>query len=78
MKQREALKQTAAESADEAAEVERILEYVQESLSDDRVMPSLTDLVRLFGLRRELAQSQPGSLTAGWIDGCQPTTYGEE
>ncbi|HEY3825819.1 MAG TPA: hypothetical protein VGL82_14745 [Bryobacteraceae bacterium] len=78
MKQREALKQTAAAPGDEIAEVERIIECIQESLSDDSVMPSLADLVRLFGLRRELAQSQPGSLKAGWIDGCQPAAYGEE
>jgi len=66
MKQREALKQTAA------AEVEKIIESIQKSLAGDSTKLSVADLMRLLELRRELAQSQPGRMTVRWIDECQP------
>ena len=73
MEEKEALKQTAAEPGDELAEVDRIIESIQERLSDDSAKPSVAELVRLLELRRELAQSQTGQVTVRWIDECQPT-----
>lgn len=35
-----------------------------------KARPSIADLVRLLELRRELAESQPGTLTVKWIDKC--------
>jgi hypothetical protein len=59
---------------DELAEVEKMLEQVQEGLSDEDVNPSVADLLRLMDFRRELAQSKPVPMTVRWIDECRQTS----
>jgi hypothetical protein len=66
----EALKQTVVEQVEE---IDKITEWILERLADEDVSLSIADLMRLLELRRELAQSQPGRLTLGWIDECQQT-----
>ena len=83
MKKREALKQTAVEppmgdineidEIDENDEIQKIMELILDRLADDDLQLSVADLMRLLELRRELAQSKPGSVTVGWIDACQLT-----
>jgi hypothetical protein len=59
---------------DELAEVEKMLEQVQEGLSDEDVNPSVADLLRLMDFRRELARSKPVPMTVRWIDECRQTS----
>ena len=70
MEEKEALKQTAA---DPVEVIDKITERILERLADEDVPLSVADLMRLLELRRELAQSQPGSLSVGWIDTCRLT-----
>jgi hypothetical protein len=67
MEEREALKQP----VDELAEVDKMIERIQESLCDEDVTPSVAELLRLMQFRRE--REQPGPVTVRWIDECQPT-----
>jgi hypothetical protein len=76
MEKREALKKTLAESADELAEIDGIIDRMQGSLGDDDAKPSAADLTRLLELKREMAYSRPGPIVARWIDECRQT-YGE-
>jgi hypothetical protein len=73
VKERDTLKQTATEPEGELAEVEEIIESIQESLSSDDPKPSVLDLVRLLELRRELVKPQTARMTVRWIDECQQT-----
>ena len=57
--------------------VEEVISRVQENLLDDVAKPSMTDLVRLMEIRRDLAQVQGGPLSVGWVDEC-PTNTSEE
>jgi hypothetical protein len=59
---------------DELAEVEKMLEQIQEGLSDEDVNPSVADLLRLMDFRRELARSKPVPMTVRWIDECRQTS----
>lgn len=70
MEKKEALKQTAA---DPVEVIDKITDRILERLADEDVPLSVADLMRLLELRRELAQSQPGSLSVGWIDTCRLT-----
>jgi hypothetical protein len=72
VKEREAHKQTDLSSADGTQLVARISEAIQENLNDDEAKPSVADLMRLLGLRRELAQFRTGTVKAGWIE-CRQT-----
>jgi hypothetical protein len=67
MDDREALNQTAV---DPLEEIDKIMERILERLAGDDVQLSFGDLILLLELRRELARSQPGRVTVGWIDGC--------
>jgi hypothetical protein len=71
VEKREALKQ--AEVDERVEEVDKIIALIEERLADEDVQLSVADLMRLLELRRELARSQPGSTTVGWIDECQLT-----
>jgi hypothetical protein len=46
----------------------RISQAIQETLNDEDVKPSVADLIRLLGLRRELAQLQTGTVKVGWVE----------
>jgi hypothetical protein len=70
MEQREALKQP----GDDRAVVEQVIEKMRESLSAEDAKPPMADFTRLFEFRRDLAQAQPGPLTARWIDECPQTS----
>jgi|HubBroStandDraft_6_1064221.scaffolds.fasta_scaffold115903_2 hypothetical protein len=70
MKVREALKHPGGEWA----VVELAIEKIRESLFGGEAKPPVADLVRLLEFRRDLAQAQPGPLTARWIDECQQTS----
>ena len=56
----------------------RVTANIQENLGCEDVKLSVTDLIRLLGLRRELAQPQSKRLRVGWVDGCQQTSANEE
>ena len=71
MEKKEALKQ--AEVDERVEEVDKIIALIEERLADEDVQMSVADLMRLLELRRELARSQSGSMTVGWIDECQQT-----
>jgi hypothetical protein len=60
-----------ADVDDELTEVEKMMERTQEGLSDEDVIPSVADLLRLMEIRRELAQSKRGPMTVRWIDECR-------
>jgi hypothetical protein len=70
MEQREALKH----SGDDWATVEEVIEKMRESLFAEGAKPPVADLMRLLEFRRDLAQAQPGPLTARWIDECPQTS----
>ncbi len=59
------------------AEIEEIIRRVQKNLARGSGKPSMTDLLRLLELRRELAKPQTEPLTIRWIDEC-PTPGCEE
>lgn len=83
VEEREALKETmepegqGTAPADALVSVDKIIERMQESLCADDVKPSISDLMRLLELRRELAQTQPRPITVRWVDEWQQTP-GEE
>jgi hypothetical protein len=64
MEQREALKHP----GDDRAVVEQVIEKMRERLFGDETKPPVADLMRLLEFRRDLAQAQPGPVTARWID----------
>jgi hypothetical protein len=70
VQKREALQQTAVEPVED---IDKIIERIQESLAREDVQLSVADLMRLLEFKRELAESQTGPLTVGWIGECQQT-----
>jgi hypothetical protein len=60
----EALQQTESEPAEE---MDQIIEEIQESLDSEDMPLSVADLMRLLEMRHELAESELGPLTMGWI-----------
>jgi hypothetical protein len=60
------------------AAVDKMIERVQESLCEETVKPTFSDLMRLLELRRELAQAQPRPITVRWVDECPKTETGGE
>jgi hypothetical protein len=55
---------------------EKVIESIRECLGSAEAVPSITELIRLFELRREVAQPQSGPMTVRWVDECQ--TSGNE
>jgi hypothetical protein len=78
VEEREALNQTAIKPVKGLAELDDVIERIQESLFGDKAKPSLADLTRLLELRRELAHLEPESVIARWIDECPQTPDREE
>jgi hypothetical protein len=64
-----------AEPADGGA-VETVIESIRKCLGSAEAAPSITELIRLFELRREVAQPVSGPMTVRWVDECQ--TSGNE
>jgi len=60
----EALQQTELEPAEQ---MDQIIEGIQENLDGEDVQLSVADLMHLLEMRRELAESEMGQLTMGWI-----------
>jgi hypothetical protein len=69
VEKREAQQQTAVEPED----IDKIIERIQESLAREDVQLSVADLMRLLEFKRDLAESQTGPPTVGWIGECQQT-----
>lgn len=78
VEERKALEGTEARPVEGFAELDEIFERIQESLCADNTKPSLTDLIHLLELRRELAQPQTMPVTVRWIDEWQQTPDYEE
>jgi hypothetical protein len=53
----------------EGPSIDAILDYATKHVVE-KARPSIADLVRLLELRRELAESDPGTVTVKWIDRC--------
>jgi hypothetical protein len=56
-----------------AAAVDAAISNIQDRLGNEDMKGSVTDLVRLLQLRKELNDTQSQKVSVGWVDEWQPT-----
>jgi hypothetical protein len=56
-----------------AEAVDAAISKIQGKLGSEDMKGSVSDLVRLLQLRKELNDAQPSKVTVGWVDEWQPT-----
>jgi hypothetical protein len=71
-------KKETANKSDVTEAIDRAIESIQEKLATEDLKPSVTDLVRLLQLRRDLSEEQPKQVTVRWIEGCSEIPASEE